>query len=312
MKATKVPLVVPIISDDMPVFLNNYKYLIENISIGKIFLIGPMEIKDSIPEDSLLEYIDENDIVDISSLKTIFKSLNEDNKSLKRFGWYVQQFIKMKFATYVNEPYYLLWDSDTIPTKPVRMFGNEGKPYFDCKTEYHKPYFDTIKKLLPGCDKIIRRSFISEHMLIKSEFMRELICMIESNSSVEGKDFMEKILNSISSEDLGKNGFSEFETYGTFVETYHNGAYEKRIWHSLRQGSFFFNIREKVINRRQLAWLSKHYDAISFEKNHKLTYFASMMDSEWLYATSPKILHKLALIVKNKNRILSKFKNKHK
>ena len=47
----------------------------------------------------------------------------------------------------------LIWDADTIPIKEVKMFGNDGKPIFDVKTEYHKPYFITLKRIFPKLGK---------------------------------------------------------------------------------------------------------------------------------------------------------------
>ena len=46
-----------------------------------------------------------------------------------------------------QENYYLIWDSATIPVKEVKMFNNDSKPFFDLKTEYHKPYFITMKRI---------------------------------------------------------------------------------------------------------------------------------------------------------------------
>lgn len=48
------------------------------------------------------------------------------------------------------------------------------------KTEYHKPYFDTLKKIL-NLDKSFNFSFICEHMIIKKDIMNEVIANIEKN-----------------------------------------------------------------------------------------------------------------------------------
>jgi hypothetical protein len=32
--------------------------------------------------------------------------------------------------------------------RPIEFFSNDGHPYFDMKSEYHQPYFDTIEKVV--------------------------------------------------------------------------------------------------------------------------------------------------------------------
>lgn len=86
--------------------------------------------------------------------------------------------------------------------KPAILFDSNGKPYFDMKTEYHPPYFETISRILPGITKAINKSFISEHMVIRREYMLEMIHEIESSSGLEGSDFQERIINAIDAKEL--------------------------------------------------------------------------------------------------------------
>ena len=75
---------------------------------------------------------------------------------------------------------------------------------------------------------------------------------------------MGKIILSIDKEIILNSGFSEFETYGTFVDNYFPNAYKHRMWFSRRDMTKYFgnidNLREK-----DLEWLSKDYNAITFE-----------------------------------------------
>ena len=123
-----------------------------------------------------------------------------------------------------------------------------------------------MERLLPGVGKVIGRSFISEHMLIKREYMLELIEEIEQNESIPGNAFWEKILNSIPAEKIQEAVFSEFETYGSFVAVRHQSAYRLRSWHSFRLGGEFFD--PATICDRDFEWLGRDFDAISFEKGH--------------------------------------------
>ena len=186
----------------------------------------------------------------------------------RRAGWYVQQFIKMQFAKFVKDDYYLIWDSDTIPLKPVELFDEHFRPFFDMKTEYHESYFDTLSKILPGIHKVTESSFISEHMLIKKEYMCELIDEIEANKNLEGTNFQERIINAIAAENLPRTGFSEFETYGSYVTIRHPDVYIMRKWRSIRQGMCFYKDSSQI-DESNRKWLAQEYDAISMENWHK-------------------------------------------
>ena len=102
--------------------------------------------------------IDEDKLVEGLTYGWLKQFLEERNVYL-RIGWYFQQFLKMGFANskYCNE-YYLSWDSDTLPLSRITFF-EEEHPIFTMKKEYHKPYFNTMYKLL-GLKKTVGFSFI--------------------------------------------------------------------------------------------------------------------------------------------------------
>ena len=101
----------------------------------------------------------------------------------------------MAYSRICKNEYYLIWDADTIPIKSIQLFKN-NHPFFDMKTEHHIPYFQTIKRLLPDL-KFSNKSYISEHQMIKTEYMKNLLDEIENNSELKGKLFWEKILMAI-------------------------------------------------------------------------------------------------------------------
>ena len=208
-----------------------------------------------------LKFISEKSLIDVDKIKNLIEKRNR--AGVLKSGWYIQQFLKMQYCKICKEKYYLVWDCDTIPVRDVNMFNNNGKPFFDVKTEYHKPYFITIKKLMPELKKKNNYSFISEHMLITTKMMKNLIKRIALNVSIPGDMWYEKIINSIDIEDLPFSGFSEFETYGTFVNEYYNNSYTIRPWNSLRRGRVYYN--HKFFTFKEAENISKKYDAISFE-----------------------------------------------
>ena len=255
-----------------------YPRLVENIDYGDICFVGRKEVGEVLNADENLKgrvgFIDEDSIIPFSSVHAVVAKRMENilaGRELPRgiTGWYYQQFLKMQYAFLCDDRYYMTWDGDTIPCKKLNMFTPDtGKPYFDLKHEHHKEYFDTMGKLLPGFGKVIGRSFISEHMLFDAEYMKELVKEIEGNDDIPGNCFWEKILNAIPEEQIQNSAFSEFETYGTFVAIRHCYAYALREWHSFRLGGEFYSI--DTISDRDFLWLSKDFDAISFEKGHSV------------------------------------------
>lgn len=255
-----------------------YPRLIDNIRYGEVYFVGTHEVGDLVKSNPLIGdkvgSIDENDIIPFEDVHNCVKKRMERilaGRELPRgvTGWYYQQFLKMQYSRRCNDTYYMVWDGDTIPCREITMFQEEsGKPYLDLKHEYHKEYFDTMARILPGFGKMIERSFISEHMLIRADIMRQLLDDIEKNDRIPGTRFWEKIINAIDEDKIQSSSFSEFETYGTYVALKYPSVYKLRDWHSFRQGGTFFSIN--TICDRDFEWLSKDFGAISFEKGHEV------------------------------------------
>lgn len=226
------------------------------------------------PALNKLSHLDENDVIPFDEVHQVMTDAMSPllmGRDLPRgvTGWYYQQFLKMQYARITDDEYYMVWDGDTIPCAPFSMFADDGTtPFFDLKQEYHAEYFETLSALFPGMGKVIGPSFISEHMIIKTEYMRELIDTIEANATLTGASFWEKIIRCIPVNKIQNSSFSEFETYGTFVALKHQSAYRLREWHSFRLAGAFFD--PNTICERDYAWLAQSFNAISFEKGHSV------------------------------------------
>ena len=251
---------------------SQYHRLAANLPARRIFFVGNEEVGKLVADAGLgdkVSFLDENEILPFADVHAVMReSLSEvlNGQELPRgiTGWYYQQFLKMQYARICKDAYYLVWDGDTIPCALFSMFkAGTSTPYLDMKTEYYPQYFDTMARLIPDLHKCFEKSFISEHMLMNSEIMRELLSEIESNPHIEGKYFWEKIIHAIDAKGLQENSFSEFETYGTYVAMRHPESYRLRDWHSFRYGGVFYSL--DTISDRDYAWLAKDFSAISFE-----------------------------------------------
>ena len=269
--------IIVVTAKDYERLQNNYPKLLTNIPARRVLFVGSEDVG-SLMKSSGLDreksgFLNENDVIPFDKVHAVMKDALKDilrGRDLPRgvTGWYYQQFLKMQFACICKDSYYLVWDGDTIPCKPFSMFQDARIPYLDLKQEYHEEYFRVMSKLLPGMGKSVQKSFISEHMLINCEIMKELIKKIESNNTIPGTVFWEKIIYAIDADKLQSNSFSEFETYGTYVACKHPTAYSFRDWHSFRYGGEYFD--PNTISDRDYEWLGRDFYAISFEKGHTI------------------------------------------
>ncbi len=277
-------VLVVITPGDFKRLKSNYIRLLKWLPGDRIIYIGNSEVGSLVNElaDEIgalgneesglkdrLSYIDENDIIPFDNVHKVIGEKMKDilkGRELPRgiTGWYYQQFLKMEYSAFSKYGYYMSWDGDTVPCGRFEMFNGAGVPYLDTKHEYNELYFTTMGRLLPGLTKFIGASFISEHMLFDSELMKGLIGRIESNDGIPGDRFYEKIINCIPTEDIQENGFSEFETYGSYVCLTAPSAYRLREWHSFRLAGEFFD-PEKITDS-DYEWLAHDFEAVSFEK----------------------------------------------
>ncbi|MBR5407176.1 MAG: hypothetical protein IK111_05955 [Lachnospiraceae bacterium] len=268
---------VVITKPDLLRIKSNFARLVKWLPGDGIIFIGHNDVgklldewkNDVIKDIGRVSFVNENDIIPFDDVHSVMASkmaplLNGRELPRGITGWYYQQFLKMEYSRICNDEYYMSWDGDTVPCKCFSMFKEDGKPFLDLKHEYNELYFTTMGRLCPGLGKFIDASFISEHMLFKCDIMKRLIEKIESNNEIPGNRFYEKIINCIPIEDIQENGFSEFETYGSFVCLTNPGAYRLREWHSFRLAGEFFD--PDKITDEDYEWLSRDFDAISFEK----------------------------------------------
>ncbi|MBQ3165586.1 MAG: hypothetical protein IJC02_13845 [Lachnospiraceae bacterium] len=262
-------VVIPIVDKDFDKALIILPYIKAYLPVKRMVLIGSEKVKAkmSASEQGFIDFIDENQLINIERIREIIGNrTNNDEQAIKRTGWYLQQFIKMYYATICEDEYYIVWDVDTLPLHKIE-FLVDRHPVFHMKTEFCESYFITISKILHDVDKCVDKSFIAEHMFVKCSLMNDMIHEIEKNENLKGKVFYEKILYAIEEKDIKNSGFSEFETFGSFCMKRYPTLYYLQTWKSMRDGAKYFNIGN--FGKSELEWVRRDYDAISFEKYSK-------------------------------------------
>ena len=262
----KYSIIIPVVFKDYSFLNKSLKYILKFFSPVTIYIITDSRMGKYLPKQvqscNICKVIDENHIVEGLSLAKVDSIIKSLGRRHTKSGWYYQQFLKMGFAMspYCETDYYLSWDSDTIPLKEIVFFDNDGHPYFTMKSEFHKPYFNTMQRVL-SIEKLNPNSYIAEHMMFNKYIMEEMIAKIEK-ANVCGETWFEKILYSLEPEDVSTFSFSEFETYGTFCHLFHPDLYVERHLNGLRRGGL---IQGRFVSERILKDLAEDFDIASFE-----------------------------------------------
>lgn len=235
---------------------NSFSYFVERLGKNDQIVM--------VDEDKLIAN------VDLKSIRDYFSRRIEDSG---RAGWYFQQFLKMSlcFLPEVTDQY-LIWDSDTVMLRELTFFCPDGKPLVNPANRYRQPYFDLIEKLL-GIKRLVDFSFISEHLMVRKNYMRQLIDLTHPPGTKGYWPF--SILDLVEDDQLSDTGFSEFETYGNFVHMHYPDSYGIRELSSLRSGA---KKTGPLPGLRDLYCLSRRYDYVSFEVWTK--------PSSWVYKRS--------------------------
>lgn len=197
-------------------------------------------------------------------------------------GWYFQQFLKLSYP--LLEPQakrYLIWDADTLPLRPIQPFSESGEAHLvgvteDCAqplgdvsadektrellrraTRPHASYFDNYEHLL-GEAADPNQSFISQHMAIQVECLKQLLSVIENRWP--GRDgWAWKIVRNLRGRDA--NLFSEYEFYAHYALR-HFPAQHKIQTLSWRRGG---RLLPGAKGQNQLREWSKQFDFVALE-----------------------------------------------
>ncbi|MBQ5754671.1 MAG: hypothetical protein IIV90_03280 [Oscillospiraceae bacterium] len=260
-------IVMPILKRDWPAAQVNLPFVFENLPIRRLVVLSGPDIQPLLPQDERIVFVDENKLVEGLSLAAVKEVMRRRIGTDRRAGWYFQQFLKMGYARVCQEEQYIVWDADMVPVRPIAFEKEDGTLLFSLKEEYNKPYFDTMKTLL-GLEKCREESFIAENMIMDCALMREMLAEMEANQAVQGESFWEKCLWAVEESQLPKSGFSEFETFGTWVLAHHPERYDVRRLKALRSGK---NIMGETPTPEMLKWAGESYDTVSMEKFNSST-----------------------------------------
>lgn len=253
-------IVIPHIEQKNDILIRALPYIKKNIKFRNIYIITKDDniAKLSSIINKKIKLLSEDIILNNYTFSTTKELLQKYNMPENRTGWYFQQFLKLGWARYSDNPWYITWDSDTFPLSKQYFFTKERIPYFIKRTEYNIPYFDTLEKIL-SIKKQCDFSFIAENMIFSKSIVLDMLDMIEKKA---GKDFVEAIIEAVSKGTDYTSGFSEFETYGNYVLFKYPHSYTYKDVTSDRHAAVKFGHEPTKLN---LLYLGITNDIVSFE-----------------------------------------------
>lgn len=136
-----------------------------------------------------------------------------------RLGWIYQQLLKLYAPIVIPDisSQVLILDADTIFLRETTFIDDEGYALFNVGREYHPPYFDHARRLLPDFKKVYSHySGICHHMLLQRPIIDDLFNAIRSTHNTEP---WQALCACIDHQYTGKDlsGLSEYEIYFNFV-----------------------------------------------------------------------------------------------
>lgn len=209
--AEPIDVVIPIISKDLkilPLCLEGVRNCVAN-TVKQIYIVAPAqkEITDFCAANDL-EFVNENDVFGYApkDLKIILSNGSD------RSGWLFQQFVKLSGAIGTCR-YYLCIDADHVLIHPHVFLTDKQETVFYLSYEDHQPYYDIIRRIMPDLE-IANLSYVDHKMLFDKEQLHELHETLSRNHG--GKPWQQVITDNLDYNE--QSGFSEFETYGNFVQ----------------------------------------------------------------------------------------------
>jgi hypothetical protein len=95
-------------------------------------------------------------------------------KFQNRFGWILQQIIKLKFASESKSPAVLIMDADTVLLQPISGIDQNRVQQLSFSSEMQNSYFKFLRYLGLGIERPLF-STVTHHMIVQPIILRELL-----------------------------------------------------------------------------------------------------------------------------------------
>jgi hypothetical protein len=199
----------------LPLALKYAVAALRNYKIPTPYVIVPdeslLECRQVLAQNGIskVEILGENSFFSADELESLEESFG------KRFGWVLQQLLKLRKICSDNDKYWLLVDADTLLLRPRNWFDDKGRQILTPTWEFHKPYYNFLEgKGFVGVDHSL--SFIPHHMFIDRDYLIQALTTIGVN---EDND----VIALVKAADTNQESpFSiDYELYGQYMHIFH-------------------------------------------------------------------------------------------
>ena len=152
-----------------------------------------------------------------------------------REGWYLQQLLKLHAWRYIPglSGRYLVLDADTFFLRRTEFITEDNRTMLTAGSEFHRPYFAHLERLLPGLHRVRNASGISHHMVFDSGCLAHLMELAEMHHG--SRPFWQTFIQE--ADPALVSGASEYELYFNFMQLYHSGKIRIRALEWTNAGS---------------------------------------------------------------------------
>ena len=192
--------------------------------------------------------------------KLMEKLIHAQNEG--RYGWYLQQFMKIEALLSSSSEQAVIWDSDCVPLRPIQTFDLGGRAvYMKASAEDNSAYFDCIFQLT-GLRKIVDFSFVIPACPTYISWVQAFSESLKKSDA--NLSWYDSLLANI---DFSlQSGFSETETLGTWISHKYPELVTTSFGRWERRGQKRFGYAKNMNNHR-LASIHEKFglDIVTFE-----------------------------------------------
>lgn len=206
-----IDVVIPCAPKDKEVLQHCIKGIRKNgENIRRIIVVSSEPLTDK------AEWFDEKNypFTNQDLINEIFRESPKIPTFFPRISWVYQQLLKFYACLVIPDlsSNILILDADTIFLRPVRFIDWQGAPLFNWGGEYHPPYFEHAKRLLPDFQRVFPKcSGVCHHMLFQKPILYDLFEHIAKIHSTEPWKAIARCI------DPSKISLSEYEIYFNFT-----------------------------------------------------------------------------------------------
>lgn len=199
--------------------------------------------------DLRIEVISEDEIVDFELRQRLKKIFGP------RYGWVLQQVLKLVFVSKSRTSGVLVVDADTVLISPRDWIDSEGNQILTPTWEYHLPYYEKLRDL-DICDINPTYTFVAHHMLMQPSIVREILSKLEWDDVISIIDYLEKNQTSNSNSEFS----IDYELYAQFLIRFYPEKVKLLKWSNSFQKGFSNETIDQIINvnKGKFASLSFH------------------------------------------------------